>query len=88
MVPDRPDVEAAVANRALPQGGQLVSDMSTIAPAAERSIAVQLKPRGIDYLDAPVSGGDVGARDGTLAIMVGGDAGRVCASASALRADG
>jgi 3-hydroxyisobutyrate dehydrogenase len=51
-----------------------VIDMSTIAPAAERAIAARLKPRGVDYLDAPVSGGDIGARDGTLAIMVGGDA--------------
>jgi 3-hydroxyisobutyrate dehydrogenase len=48
--------------------------MSTIAPAAERAIAARLKAKGVEYLDAPVSGGDVGARDGTLAIMVGGDA--------------
>jgi 3-hydroxyisobutyrate dehydrogenase-like beta-hydroxyacid dehydrogenase len=74
MVPDTPDVEATVA-RIEPalRAGQLVIDMSTIAPAAERDIAARLKLRGVDYLDAPVSGGDVGARDGTLAIMVGGD---------------
>jgi 3-hydroxyisobutyrate dehydrogenase-like beta-hydroxyacid dehydrogenase len=75
MVPDTPDVEATVA-RIEPtlKAGQLVIDMSTISPAAERGIAARLKPRGVDYLDAPVSGGDVGARDGTLAIMAGGDA--------------
>jgi len=42
-----------------------VIDMSTVAPAAERAIAARLKRGGVDYLDAPVSGGDVGARDGT-----------------------
>jgi len=75
MVPDTPDVEATVAKiEPALKPGQIVIDMSTIAPAAERRIAARLKPGGIDYLDAPVSGGDVGARDGTLAIMVGGDA--------------
>ncbi len=75
MVPDTPDVEATVA-RIEPalKAGQLVADMSTISPAAERAIAARLKAVGVDYLDAPVSGGDVGARDGTLAIMAGGDA--------------
>ena len=74
MVPDTPDVEATVAKvEPALKAGQLVVDMSTIAPAAERAIAKRLKAKGVDYLDAPVSGGDVGARDGTLAIMVGGD---------------
>ncbi len=75
MVPDTPDVESVVA-RIEPSltAGQLVIDMSTIAPAAERKIAAQLKARGVAYLDAPVSGGDVGAREGTLTIMAGGDA--------------
>jgi 3-hydroxyisobutyrate dehydrogenase-like beta-hydroxyacid dehydrogenase len=74
MVPDTPDVEATVA-KIEPglKAGQLVVDMSTVSPAAERAIAARLKQKGVDYLDAPVSGGDVGARDGTLAIMVGGD---------------
>jgi 3-hydroxyisobutyrate dehydrogenase len=73
MVPDTPDVEAIV-SRIEPSlaAGQLVIDMSTISPAAERKIEAQLKPRGVAYLDAPVSGGDVGAREGTLTIMVGG----------------
>ncbi len=75
MVPDTPDVEATVAKiEPALKSGQMVVDMSTVAPAAERAIAARLKPSGVDYLDAPVSGGDVGAREGTLAIMVGGEA--------------
>jgi len=75
MVPDTPDVEAVVAqvSPAL-RAGQLVIDMSTVAPRAEREIATRLRPLGIDYLDAPVSGGEPGAIEGTLTIMVGGDA--------------
>ena len=46
--------------------------MSTIAPEAERTIAARLAQAGADYLDAPVSGGETGAIEGTLAIMVGG----------------
>lgn len=52
--------------------GQVVVDMSTIAPAAEQEMAVRLQEREMTLLDAPVSGGDVGAKEGTLAIMVGG----------------
>jgi len=75
MVPDTPDVEATVAKiEPALKAGQLVVDMSTVAPAGERAIAARLKKAGVDYLDAPVSGGDVGAREGTLAIMVGGEA--------------
>ncbi|MGH7925426.1 MAG: NAD(P)-dependent oxidoreductase, partial [Candidatus Binatus sp.] len=76
MVPDTSDVEATVAKiEPALERAQLVIDMSTVSPAAERAIAARLKGKGVEYLDAPVSGGDVGARDGTLAIMVGGDAG-------------
>ena len=73
MVPDTPDVESVVA-RIEPalHKGQLVIDMSTIAPAAERAIAERLAKAGVEYLDAPVSGGEIGAIEGTLAIMVGG----------------
>jgi 3-hydroxyisobutyrate dehydrogenase-like beta-hydroxyacid dehydrogenase len=73
MVPDTPDVEA-VAARIEPalKPGTLVIDMSTIAPAAERAIAQRFAARGADYLDAPVSGGEPGAIEGTLTIMVGG----------------
>src|SRR5215469_13881226 len=62
MVPDTPDVELTIARigPALARG-QLVIDMSTIAPAAERAIAARLEGLGVDYLDAPVSGGDKGA---------------------------
>ena len=56
----------------MPEGG-LVVDMSTIAPAATRRMAERFAERGISMLDAPVSGGDVGAKAGTLSIMVGGD---------------
>jgi 2-hydroxy-3-oxopropionate reductase len=72
MVPDTPDVEAVVAKLepALARG-QFVVDMSTIAPAAERTIAQRLAAKGVEYLDAPVSGGETGAIEGTLTIMVG-----------------
>jgi len=73
MVPDTPDVEAVVARiePALARG-QLVIDTSTIAPEAERKIAARLAALGVEYLDAPVSGGEPGAIEGTLTIMVGG----------------
>ena len=54
--------------------GALLCDMSTIDPATHRRIAAAAAARGLEYLDAPVSGGTSGARDGTLAIMVGGSA--------------
>lgn len=74
MVPDTPDVEATIeAIEPALNSGQLVIDMSTIAPQAERAIASRLKGRGVDYLDAPVSGGETGAIEGTLTIMVGGE---------------
>ena len=72
MVPDTPDVEAVVGQIGpVLRSGAVVVNMSTVAPAAERRIAAYLAERGADYLDAPVSGGDVGAQEGTLAIMVG-----------------
>lgn len=77
-LPDTPDVESVILG---PQGileggrkGLIVVDHSTIRPAAARSLAERLQAAGIDFLDAPVSGGDVGAREGTLSIMVGGKA--------------
>ena len=74
MVSDTPDVEGVVAKlEPVLARGQLVIDMSTIAPDAEREIAARLEKSGIAYLDAPVSGGETGAIEGTLAIMVGGD---------------
>jgi len=73
MVPDTPDVES-VAARIEPAltRQQLVIDMSTVAPEAERTIARRFAAVGVDYLDAPVSGGEPGAIEGTLTIMVGG----------------
>jgi|HigsolmetaAR202D_1030399.scaffolds.fasta_scaffold06802_2 2-hydroxy-3-oxopropionate reductase len=54
--------------------GTLIIDMSTISPMVAREIAEQAQRKGVDFLDAPVSGGEVGARDATLSIMVGGRA--------------
>src|ERR1039457_2435005 len=74
MVPDTPDVEATVARiKPALKKGQLIIDMSTISPGSERATAAQLREAGVDYLDAPVSGGESGASEGTLAIMVGGE---------------
>jgi 2-hydroxy-3-oxopropionate reductase len=77
MLPDSPDVElAALGPKGLIEGarpGLIHVDMSTIAPAAAMRVAEALSAKGVRCLDAPVSGGDVGARQGTLSIMVGGD---------------
>jgi 2-hydroxy-3-oxopropionate reductase len=54
--------------------GALVIDMSTVSPALARGLAAEASARGVAFLDAPVSGGDVGAQQGTLSIMVGGEA--------------
>ena len=73
MVADAPDVAEVmrgVATGAEP--GLVAVDMSTIAPAAARRIGEQLAAAGVDFLDAPVSGGEVGAVAGSLSIMVGG----------------
>jgi 3-hydroxyisobutyrate dehydrogenase-like beta-hydroxyacid dehydrogenase len=73
MVPDTPDVESVIAKiQPSLTHAQLVVDMSTIAPEAERRIAERLAELAVDYLDAPVSGGETGAIEGTLTIMVGG----------------
>jgi 2-hydroxy-3-oxopropionate reductase len=76
MLPDSPDVEAVVlAADGVAAGirsGALYIDMSTIAPATTRAIAVRLRDAGVDVLDAPVSGGEKGAIEATLSIMIGG----------------
>ena len=77
MVVDSPEVEAVLlgpdgAAEGLGDGG-LAIDMSTIAPSASRALADRLSERGIDFLDAPVTGSKPKAEDGTLTIMVGGD---------------
>ena len=76
MLPDSPDVEAVVAGEdGVLEGieeGSLIVDMSTISPVVARELAAKAREKGASMLDAPVSGGDVGAKDGTLSIMVGG----------------
>ena len=76
MVPDTPDVREVVVGprgiAASARPGLAVIDMSTIAPDAEREMATVLEGLGSDLLDAPVTGGDVGAQKATLTIMVGG----------------
>ncbi len=78
MLPDAPDVSAVLEG---PHGllgalqpGTIVVDSSTIAPDAARRFAEAVGARGGHFLDAPVSGGEIGAVDGTLTFMVGGDA--------------
>lgn len=77
-LPDTPDVEKVVLGEegilAGARPGLVCVDNSTIKPAAARAIAARLADQGVFALDAPVSGGDIGARNATLAIMVGGDA--------------
>ncbi len=77
-LPDSPDVEkVALGENGIIAGahhGLIFVDNSTIKPATARMIAEKLKEKGILSLDAPVSGGDIGAKNATLTIMVGGDA--------------
>jgi len=77
MVPDTPDVEAALfGETGVAAGlskGKVVVDMSSISPIATKAFAQKINALGCDYLDAPVSGGEVGAKNATLSIMVGGD---------------
>ncbi|MBP7468567.1 MAG: NAD(P)-dependent oxidoreductase, partial [Thauera sp.] len=76
MVPDTPHVEDALFN---PEGvaaglskGKIVVDMSSISPVATKDFAKRINALGCEYLDAPVSGGEVGAKAASLTIMVGG----------------
>jgi 2-hydroxy-3-oxopropionate reductase len=76
MVPDTPDVEDVLFS---PNGvaaglspGKLVIDMSSISPIGTKEFARKINALGCDYLDAPVSGGEVGAKEASLTIMVGG----------------
>lgn len=77
MLPDAPDVEGVLTG---PQGvlrglapGSVVIDMSSISPVATRALAEEVEEKGSRMLDAPVSGGEAGAKNATLSIMVGGD---------------
>jgi 2-hydroxy-3-oxopropionate reductase len=76
IVPDSPDVEEIVLGKngvieGMKPGGLFI-DMSSVAPATAKKVHQQLQQKGIDALDAPVSGGQVGAEQATLSIMVGG----------------
>ena len=76
-VPDTPDVESVVLGDqgilSVARPGMIVVDHSTISPSATRKMSEALAAKGARMLDAPVSGGDSGARNATLSIMVGGD---------------
>ncbi|MCY4611369.1 MAG: NAD(P)-dependent oxidoreductase [Gammaproteobacteria bacterium] len=76
MVADTPDIlEVVTGENGVDKGarpGHIVVDMSTVSPTETRAVAQQLEAKGIAMLDAPVSGGETGAIDGTLSIMVGG----------------
>jgi len=77
MLPDSPEVQEVILGKdGVIQGikpNSVVIDMSSINPLVSRGIAETLKRKGVEMLDAPVSGGETGAIQGTLAIMVGGD---------------
>ena len=91
-VSDTPDVEAVVlGDEGVIHGaraGSLVIDMSTISPKTTRNIAAKLADKEIRMIDAPVSGGSEGAQNGTLAIMVGGEAEDVQRAMPVLKAMG
>jgi 2-hydroxy-3-oxopropionate reductase len=76
MLPDTPDVESVLfGEKGVAAGlsaGKLVIDMSSISPVATKEFAQRIAASGCDYLDAPVSGGEVGAKNAALTIMVGG----------------
>ena len=78
MLPDTPHVEAVIQGEhgllQSPPPGKLIVDMSTISPVAVRRIHADLKRVGVDFIDAPVSGGPVGAKNAALSIMAGGEA--------------
>ena len=79
MVPDTPDVESVLFGaEGVAEGlskGKIVVDMSSISPIETKVFAKKINELGCDYLDAPVSGGEVGAKAATLTIMVGGPEG-------------
>jgi 2-hydroxy-3-oxopropionate reductase len=75
MLPDSPQVEEVVGELlAGARAGSLIVDMSTISPVAVRRIHADLQKIGVSFIDAPVSGGPLGAKNAALSIMAGGDA--------------
>ncbi|MGH7771847.1 MAG: 2-hydroxy-3-oxopropionate reductase [Candidatus Binatia bacterium] len=81
MLPDSPDVEQVIAGEqgvlAGAKPGMVLIDMSSISPVVARRLAAEAEKRGLEMLDAPVSGGEVGAINATLSIMIGGKASAV-----------
>ena len=77
IVTDSPDVEAVLLGKDgavhAAEKNALFIDMTTIAPDTARKVGAALKAKGVAFLDAPVTGGDIGAREGTLSILVGGE---------------
>jgi len=92
MLPDGPDVSAVLEGPGgileAMQPGTIIVDSSTIAPATARRLAAATAERGGAFLDAPVSGGEIGAIDGTLTFMVGGEAAALAAVTPVLSAMG
>ena len=92
MVPDTPQVaDVLFGERGVAAGlsaGKLVIDMSSISPIETKKFAEKINALGCDYLDAPVSGGEVGAKAASLTIMVGGARGGVRAREAGVREDG
>ncbi len=92
MLPDGPDVASVLEGErgvfSAMQPGTVIVDSSTIAPATARRLAEATAARGARFLDAPVSGGEIGAIDGTLTFMVGGDAAALADVTSVLSAMG
>ncbi|MBR1141762.1 NAD(P)-dependent oxidoreductase [Bradyrhizobium sp. AUGA SZCCT0431] len=78
MLPDTPHVEAVIYSEdgllKSPPAGKLIVDMSTISPVAVRRIHADLQRAGVSFIDAPVSGGPLGAKNAALSIMAGGEA--------------
>ena len=81
-------VRRRTASRRGSRKGKIVVDMSSISPIETKEFAEKIDELGCDYLDAPVSGGEVGAKAATLTIMVGGAEARVRHGEAAVRADG
>ncbi len=92
MVPDTPDVETVLFGEggvaAGLSSGKIVVDMSSISPIATKDFARRINELGCEYLDAPVSGGEVGAKAGSLTIMVGGSESTFREGEADLRVDG
>jgi 2-hydroxy-3-oxopropionate reductase len=92
MLPDTPQVEEVIYGEngllVAPPAGRLIVDMSTISPVATRRIHADLAEAGVAFIDAPVSGGSIGAKNATLSIMAGGEASAFARAEPVLRAMG